>query len=323
VNFPDIDPFIIGQIPAFELFGMTLGPLGVRWYALAYVLGIILGWRYALKLVRGESLWEPGKPPANGAQIDDLILWLTLGIIGGGRLGYAAFYQPSMFLTPVDILKLWDGGMSFHGGLIGVVVAIVWYAAANPIGGLDKGWLPPAVPAKASFSAKLKAALSHTGAKALTLGDVIAACAPIGLFFGRIANFINGELWGRHTDLPWGIIFCNQTIERTYGGDCPAGLYPRHPSQLYEAALEGIFLFFLLRWATHVARKLPNPGFTTGLFLIGYGVIRGLLELVREPDAHMPEALKGMLTMGLLLSIPMVLVGAWLVWRSKRTAARA
>ena len=289
MNFPDIDPFIIGQIPAFELFGFTIGPLGVRWYALAYVLGIILGWRYALKLVRGESLWEPRTAPASPAQIDDLILWLTLGIIGGGRLGYAAFYQPSMFLTPVDILKLWDGGMSFHGGLIGVAVALVWFARANKL-------------------------------NLLSLGDVIAACAPIGLFFGRIANFINGELWGRHTDLPWGVIFCNSTIENTYGGRCPAGLYPRHPSQLYEAALEGIFLFFLLRWATHIARKLPNPGYVTGLFLLAYGVIRALLELVREPDAHMPEALRGMITMGLLLSIPMILVGGWLIWRSSKAA---
>lgn len=290
MNFPDIDPFIIGQIPAFELFGLTIGPLGVRWYALAYVLGIVLGWRYALKLVRGESLWEPNRPPASSAQIDDLILWLTLGIIGGGRLGYVLFYQPDMiWKAPVDILKLWDGGMSFHGGLLGVALALVWFARANKL-------------------------------PLLSLGDIIAACAPIGLFFGRIANFINGELWGRHTDLPWGMIFCNSTIERTYGGDCPAGLYPRHPSQLYEAALEGVFLFFLLRWATHIAKKLPRPGYVTGLFLIGYGVIRGLLELVREPDAHMPEALRGMITMGLLLSIPMVLVGAWLVWRSGKAA---
>jgi len=290
VTFPDIDPFIIGQIPAFELFGLTIGPLGVRWYALAYVLGIVLGWRYALKLVRGESLWEPGKPPATAPQIDDLILWLTLGIIGGGRLGYVLFYQIDMiWKAPVDILKLWDGGMSFHGGLLGVALALIWFSRANKL-------------------------------PLLSMGDVIAACAPIGLFFGRIANFINGELWGRHTDLPWGMVFCNDTIQATYGGDCPAGLYPRHPSQIYEALLEGIFLFFLLRWATHIAKKLPRPGFVAGLFLVGYGVIRGLLELVREPDAHMPEELRGLITMGLLLSLPMVAVGLWLIWRAHRAA---
>lgn len=291
VPFPDIDPFIIGQIPAFELFGLTIGPLGVRWYALAYVLGIILGWRYALKLIRGESLWAPGKPPATGPQIDDLILWLTLGIIGGGRLGYAIFYSPDMFARPLDILKLWDGGMSFHGGLAGVAIAIVWFCRANKL-------------------------------NLLSVGDVIAACAPIGLFFGRIANFINGELWGRPTDLPWGVVFCNRTIEATYGS-CPAGGYSRHPSQLYEAALEGLFLFFLLRWSTHIAKALPRPGFTTGLFLLGYGVVRMLLETVREPDAQMPEALRGMITMGLLLSIPMVLIGGWLIWRSKPKGSAA
>jgi len=289
LQFPDIDPFIIGQIPAFHLFGLTIGPLGVRWYALAYVMGIILGWRYALKLVRGESLWEPNKPPANAAQIDDLILWLTLGIIGGGRLGYAIAYSPDMLKRPLDILKLWDGGMSFHGGLVGVVVAVIWFGRANKF-----DW-----------------------SRILSIGDVIAACAPIGLFFGRIANFINGELWGRPTDLPWGVVFCNRTIEATYGR-CPAGGYSRHPSQLYEAALEGIVLFFLLRWATHVAHKLPKPGWTMGLFLVGYGVIRMLLETVREPDAQMPEALRGMITMGMLLSIPMVLIGGWLVWRASR-----
>ncbi|MBX7248131.1 MAG: prolipoprotein diacylglyceryl transferase [Caulobacteraceae bacterium] len=293
MQFPDIDPFIIGQIPAFHLFGLTIGPLGVRWYALAYVMGIILGWRYALKLVRGESLWEPSKPPATSLQIDDLILWLTLGIIGGGRLGYALFYSPDMFRDPVSILKLWDGGMSFHGGLIGVVAAILLFARANKM-----DW-----------------------PRILSLGDIIAACAPIGLFFGRIANFINGELWGRPTDLPWGMVFCNDTIRATYG-DCPAGGFARHPSQLYEAALEGVFLFFFLRWATHIARKLPYPGWVTGAFLIGYGVIRMLLETVREPDAQMPPELRGMITMGMLLSVPMALIGGWLILRARKNGPR-
>ena len=286
MQFPDIDPFIIGQIPAFELFGLTIGPLGVRWYALAYVLGIILGWRYALRLVRNEPLWGPRGAPATGPQIDDLILWITLGVILGGRLGYVIFYKPSMFGTPLDILKLWDGGMAFHGGLLGVLLAIVLYARSQKI-------------------------------SLFSLGDVVAAAVPIGLFFGRIANFINGELWGRPTDLPWGVSFCNDTIRTAYGF-CPAGEMGRHPSQLYEAALEGLVLFAVLRWATHHAGKLKRPGFVTGVFLFGYGLSRALLETVREPDAHMPEALRGMVTMGMLLSIPMILVGIWMVWRAQR-----
>jgi phosphatidylglycerol:prolipoprotein diacylglycerol transferase len=315
VTFPDIDPFIIGQIPAFHLFGLTIGPLGVRWYALAYVMGIILGWRYALKLVRGESLWGPNGPPATPTQVDDLILWLTLGIIGGGRLGYAAFYSPGMFLRPVEILKLWDGGMSFHGGLIGVAVALVVFAATNQIGRMPKGWTAPGTHG-------FKGLLEGAGRKSIALADLVAPAVPIGLFFGRIANFINGELWGRHTDLPWGVIFCNRTIEATYG-DCPAGHYARHPSQLYEAFLEGIVLFFLLRWATHIARKLDRPGFVTGLFLFGYGLCRMLMETVREPDAQMPEALRGMITMGMLLSLPMALIGLWMMWRANRKGATA
>jgi len=291
VIFPDIDPFIIGQIPAFELFGMTIGPLGVRWYALAYVLGIVLGWRYALRLVRNEPLWGARGAPANSAQVDDLILWITLGVILGGRLGYVIFYNPKMFLEPLSVLRLWDGGMAFHGGLLGVIAALVWFARANKI----NLW---------------------------SLGDLIAACVPIGLFFGRIANFINGELWGRPTDLPWGVIFCNETIRATYG-DCPAGFVTRHPSQLYEAVLEGLVLFFVLRWATHKAGKLEQPGFVAGLFLIGYGVSRVLMEFVREPDAHMPEALRGFITMGLLLSIPMILFGVWLIRRARKNATPA
>ena len=156
VPFPDIDPFIIGQIPAFQLFGLTIGPLGVRWYAMAYVLGIVLGWRHALRLVRNEPLWGARGAPATPLQVDDLILWITLGIIGGGRLGYVLFYQPSMLATPLDVFKLWDGGMSFHGGLLGVVAAILLFARANRI-------------------------------PLLSLGDLVAAVVPIGLFFGRNA----------------------------------------------------------------------------------------------------------------------------------------
>lgn len=274
MTFPEFDPVLV-----------QLGPFAIRWYALAYVAGILLGWRYALQLIRNDWVWGGGKPPVTAQQIDDLVLWLTLGIIGGGRLGYVLFYQPAMIWeTPLEIFALWNGGMSFHGGFLGVVLAIVVYARRNAI-------------------------------DMLALGDLVAPAVPIGLFFGRIANFINGELWGRPTDAPWGVVFCNDRIAAAYGG-CPAGLEPRHPSQLYEAALEGIALFALLRWATHVERLFPRRGVVTGLFMLGYGISRALLETVREPDSFMPDFPLG-LTMGMVLSIPMILAGGWLLWRAR------
>ena len=259
--FPDFDPVLV-----------HLGPLAIRWYALAYVAGILLGWRYAVRLVRNAGLWALRGPPATVEQVDDLILWITLGVIVGGRLGHVVFYTPDLIWTdPLEIFKTWHGGMSFHGGALGVLIAILVFAWRNK---LDL-W---------------------------RLGDVVAASAPIGLFFGRIANFINGELWGRPTTLPWGIIFPG------------AGPEPRHPSQLYEAALEGIVLFLVLRWATHSRKWLNRRGVVMGLFIAGYGLARTALENVREPDAYMPHFPLG-LTMGMLLSIPMILVGCWIVWR--------
>jgi len=261
VPFPDFDPVLV-----------HLGPLAIRWYALAYVAGILLGWRYAVRLVRNAGLWALRGPPATVEQVDDLILWITLGVIVGGRLGHVVFYTPDLIWTdPLEIFKTWHGGMSFHGGALGVLIAILVFAWRNK---LDL-W---------------------------RLGDVVAASAPIGLFFGRIANFINGELWGRPTTLPWGIIFPG------------AGPEPRHPSQLYEAALEGIVLFLVLRWATHSRKWLNRRGVVMGLFIAGYGLARTALENVREPDAYMPHFPLG-LTMGMLLSIPMILVGCWIVWR--------
>lgn len=283
MQFPDIDPFV----PYLHW-----GNFGIRWYALAYVAGILLGWWWAARLLTKETLWGPKGPPLNKLQLDDLILWITIGIIGGGRIGYILFYQPTMiWQSPLDMLKLWEGGMSFHGGLIGVALAIVLFARRNKIA-------------------------------LLSIGDLVAPAAPIGLFFGRIANFINGELWGRPTDAPWGIRFCNATIEATYG-HCPAGMVPRHPSQLYEAGLEGVVLFLVLYWATFVRKLLPQQGMVTGIFLAGYGVCRFLLENVREPDQHMPDFLRGHVTMGMLLSIPMIAVGVWLIWRARRVEAPA
>ncbi len=279
--FPEFDPVLI-----------HLGPLPIRWYALAYVMGIVLGWVYAAKIVKTERLWAPGRPPVTSAQLDDLVLWITLGIILGGRFGYALFYKPEMFgqlftgdtwSQRLELFQLWTGGMSFHGGFLGVCLAVAWFARKH-------------------------------GANLMSLGDVVAPVATIGLFFGRLANFINGELWGRVTDAPWAIRFCNARIEQMYGF-CPAGNEPRHPSQLYEAALEGIVLFTLLSLAVWKWRLLRKPGYVTGLFLVGYGLSRALLETVRQPDVGMENFPLG-LTMGMMLSIPMILIGAWLVWRA-------
>jgi phosphatidylglycerol---prolipoprotein diacylglyceryl transferase len=284
--FPEFDPVLINIGP---LFG--IGPLPIRWYALAYVAGLGLGWWYAARLIKTPAAWAPNRPPLNALQLDDLIMWVALGVIGGGRLGYALFYKPELYaqlFTGPDnlaLLKLWDGGMSFHGGLIGVCLAIFLH------------------------SRSIKAPL-------LSVGDLVAPAVPIGLFFGRMANFINGELWGRTTDVPWGVRFCNQTILDAYGF-CPAGDVPRHPSQLYEAALEGLLLFAILWFAVWKWRLLSKPGYATGIFLLGYGLSRAILETVREPDAHMPEALQGTVTMGMLLSIPMILIGAWLIHRAR------
>jgi phosphatidylglycerol:prolipoprotein diacylglycerol transferase len=293
LTFPDLNPVVpFMSFGPFELFGREWGPFQLRWYALAYIFGLLLGWRYIVTLLRTERLWAPAQPPIKPADSDDLLFWATLGVILGGRVGYVLFYmlpdpvsRAALAADPLTVVRIWDGGMAFHGGLIGVALALWWFAHSR----------------RASL---------------LRIGDLAAAATPIGLFFGRIANFVNGELWGRTTDLPWGMKFCNDTIQAANMGRCPAGLDPRHPSQLYEAALEGVALFIVLRFATHRFGTLKRPGLTAGIFLLGYGLIRASLEQVREPDAQMPEALQGYVTMGLLLSVPMILIGAWLVRRA-------
>jgi len=280
VPFPEFDPVLV-----------QLGPLAIRWYALAYVAGILIGWRYAVAMVRNPRLWAVRPPPATSEQIDDFILWATLAIIIGGRLGHVLFYTPQIIWTdPLEILQIWNGGMSFHGGAIGVLLAMIGFSWKNRI----DPW---------------------------RLGDLVAAVVPIGLFFGRIANFINGELWGRPTDAPWGIVFCNDHIRQTLGW-CPAGEMARHPSQLYEAALEGVVLFLVLRWATHGAKLLNRRGVVMGMFTVLYAVFRISLENVRQPDAGLENLPLG-LTMGMYLSIPMILFGGWLIWRGMREPAPA
>lgn len=282
--FPEFDPVLI-----------QIGPLPIRWYALAYVAGIVAGWWYAAQLIKREPLWAPRRPPVTNLQLDDLVLWITLGIILGGRFGYALFYRPELYGQlftgeswgqRLELFQLWTGGMSFHGGFLGVVIGLAVYGTRNRI-------------------------------NLLSLGDAIAPVVPIGIFFGRMANFINGELWGRPTDVPWAIRFCNDRILQTYG-TCPAGDIPRHPSQLYEAGLEGIALFAVLSLAIWKWRMLKRPGFIVGLFLAGYGIARALLENTRQPDAGLENLPLG-LTMGMYLSIPMILVGVWLIWRALKT----
>jgi phosphatidylglycerol:prolipoprotein diacylglycerol transferase len=280
VQFPDFNPTLL-----------QLGPIAIRWYALAYIAGILLGWRYARALLENRGLWGDARPPLDLPALDDLVLWITVGIIGGGRLGYVVFYEPAViWRSPLEILQVWHGGMSFHGGLIGVALALLVFA-------------------------------HRRGLSARGLGDVIAACAPIGLFFGRLANFINGELWGRVTHVPWGMVFCNPRLMAANGGVCPAGLSPRHPSQLYEAALEGVLLFLLLRLASHRAGWLSRRGAVAGLFLVLYGLFRITLETVRNPDLTMPTFPLGV-TMGMMLSTPLVVLGAGLLWRALRPTGR-
>jgi phosphatidylglycerol---prolipoprotein diacylglyceryl transferase len=267
-------PFFVIPFPAFDPVLVHLGPLAIRWYALAYIFGILLGWYYARVLIRNDSLWG-GKAPMTLVDFDDFVLWVTLGIILGGRIGYVLFYNlPHFAAHPVEIFELWNGGMSFHGGFTGCVVAVVLFAKKRHI-------------------------------PVFSLGDVTCAVGPIGLFLGRLANFINGELWGRAADVPWAMVFP--------GG----GPVARHPSQLYEAALEGLLLLAVL--AVLIRRgALRYPGLIVGSFAVVYALARSTSEFFREPDAQL-GFLWGGLTMGMLLSIPLFLFGVGLiVWARRR-----
>jgi phosphatidylglycerol---prolipoprotein diacylglyceryl transferase len=276
-------PFLLIDFPVFNPIAISLGPFAVRWYALAYIGGIVLGWIYARSLLRNERLWG-GPAPISVVQLDDFILWVTIGIILGGRTGYVLFYNLPFFLQhPLEIFELWRGGMSFHGGFMGCVVAVIWFARTNKV-------------------------------PILSLGDITTAVGPIGLFLGRIANFINGELWGRPADptLPWAMIFPT------------GGPQPRHPSQLYEAGLEGILLFTVLAVMIRFG-ALKRPGLILGAFIAIYGLARITGEHFREPDPQL-GFLWGGLTMGMLLSVPMVIVGIIIVvwaWRHKTPQAKS
>jgi phosphatidylglycerol:prolipoprotein diacylglycerol transferase len=281
--------------PAIDPVAVSIGPFPLRWYALAYIFGIAFGWLYAVSLLKKPALWPDGKTPVTKPQLDDAVFgWIALGVFVGGRLGYVLFYEPSLLVEPwpklgddlpegffkqalgwlrlPPALMTWKGGMSFHGGFIGVALAVIYCARKYK----TNVW---------SFA------------------DLFACAAPIGLFFGRIANFINAELYGRPWSGPWSMVFPTDPMQ-----------LPRHPSQLYEAALEGIVLFAMLFVAARWFGVLKKPGAAVGLFLVGYGLARIIVENFRMPDAHMPDFPLG-LTMGMILSLPMLAGGLWLLLR--------
>ncbi len=297
-------------IPGFDPVLLSIGPLDLRWYAMAYIAGLLLGWRYMLRLVDQPKLWTPAaakdpSSPLSRDDVDELLFLATMGVIFGGRIGYVLFYNigwlgqdlATLFtlfgdgfsanaigakIASIQFWRIWDGGMSFHGGLLGVGAAIWWLARSR----------------KLEF---------------LRIADAAAVVAPIGIFFGRVANFINGELYGRPWDGPWAMRFpCDR--DATALGVAP---FLRHPSQVYEALLEGLVLFIILRVATHHRAALQNPGLTTGVFLVGYGVFRSFVENFREPDAHLGDPAFG-ITRGMLLSGPMIIGGGFLIWRAMK-----
>lgn len=270
LTYPLIDPII------FEI-----GPFVVRWYALAYIAGLILGWQYMLRLAK-----DP--PQAVGVRdVDDFLLWATMGVVIGGRLGYVLFYKPEYYLAnPSEIIMVMNGGMAFHGGILGVTVAGLVFCRRR-------------------------------GLNPLAFADLLACAAPIGLFFGRIANFINAELYGRASDVAWAMAF-----PLRQGAEVLGWTDPRHPSQLYEAALEGALLFFVAYWLWQKEPIRRQPGLITGVFIAGYGTSRFIVEFFREPDAHL-GAVAGFATMGQLLSVPMILLGVGLaLYARNRTATK-
>ena len=280
--FPDIDPVAV-----------WLGPLPIHWYGLAYVAGILLGWLYARRLLDNSRLWPNDSAPMTRQHLDDFILWVAIGIVLGGRIGYILFYDLDKVLAdPIRAIQINKGGMSFHGGLTGTTIAMFLFARRNKI------------PVWSMF-------------------DIVAAVAPIGLFFGRIANFVNGELWGRITDVPWAMVFCSPHLIAAHDGICPAGPDPRHPSQLYEAGIEGIILFLVLFILTRWALALKKPGTVSGIFVIGYAFSRIFVEFFRQPDEQLGYLLgTNWLTMGMVLSLPMVAIGLWAVIRARQAATR-
>lgn len=286
IPFPDISP---------EIFSVDLGPVtfALRWYALAYIVGLIAGWKLIVRMLATPRLWT-AQPPMTADQVERLLTWVVVGVILGGRVGYVLFYQPGFFLqNPAQVLRVWEGGMSFHGGFLGVALAGILFCRIEKI---------PMLP----------------------VADLMAAVAPIGLFLGRIANFVNAELWGRPTDMPWGVAFPGEAAQTCEG---ILTVCARHPSQLYEAALEGLLLFAVLTYGIWRAGWMRFGGRVAGVFFAGYGLSRFVVEFFRQPDAQFvsegnPLGLAWQmggygLTMGQLLTLPMIVAGAWFIARAR------
>ncbi|WP_425105400.1 prolipoprotein diacylglyceryl transferase [Ancylobacter sp.] len=264
--FPNIDPVLI-----------ELGPFAIRWYALAYIGGLLFGWWMAKRLCSSPALWG-GQAPIKPEEFDDAVVWIAVGVILGGRIGYVLFYNlPFYAENPLQAFTLWHGGMAFHGGFLGSILAMYLFCRRR-------------------------------GLPFVSMLDIAASVVPVGLFLGRLANFINGELWGRPTDVAWAFVF-------PHGGP-----EPRHPSQLYEAGLEGLAIFLILQLAIR-AGALARPGTVAGMFVFLYGCARIFVEFFREPDPQLGYLFGGWLTMGMLLSLPMLALGAWLVWRARQRPA--
>ncbi|NCW53682.1 MAG: prolipoprotein diacylglyceryl transferase [Rhodobacteraceae bacterium] len=291
ILFPEISP---------EIFSVDIGgfEFALRWYALSYIIGIFLGWRLAVLATRRADLWPRNQSPIEPVQAEDLMTWIVFGVILGGRLGYVIFYESSKYIgDPVSILKVWQGGMSFHGGFLGVVFTAYLFFKRNHV--------PYA-----------------SGA------DLLALCTPIGLLLGRIANFINAELWGRATEMPWGVAFPGEAAQAC--GQL-SGLCARHPSQLYEAVLEGLLLGMILIFVAFRKNGLKRPGLISGLFFAGYGIARYMVEFFRQPDAQFQSVTNPVgyafqfgdygLTMGQSLSLPMIILGIALIITALRRAA--
>ena len=267
--FPEIDPVIL-----------RIGPVAIHWYGLGYVVGILFAWWYSKRIVSTPRLWGAGGAPIRPEHLDDFVLWAAVGIVAGGRVGYMLFYDLQRYLAePLAMIRVWEGGMSFHGGLIGVILAMIFFARSRKI-------------------------------PVFSLFDVVSAGVPVGLGLVRVANFINSELWGRPTDVPWAFVFPN------------GGPEPRHPSQLYEAGLEGLVLFLALAILVWGAGALRRPSIVCGVFVGGYGLSRIVVEFFREPDAHIGYLAGDWLTMGMILSVPMVLIGfGTALWAANRRPA--
>jgi phosphatidylglycerol:prolipoprotein diacylglycerol transferase len=268
--FPKIDPVLV-----------QIGPLAIHWYGLGYIIGILFAWWYAKRLAANQLLWLAGQGRPKPDDLDDFLVWAAIGVVAGGRIGYVLFYDLQRYIAnPQDIVAVWQGGMSFHGGFLGTTLAMILFARRR-------------------------------GIPVWTLFDLVAAGVPVALGLVRIANFVNSELWGKLTSVPWAFEFPN------------GGPFPRHPTQLYEAGLEGLVLFLVLRFLTHRRRKLGSPGFVCGAFVTGYGLARIFVEFFREPDPQIGYLFGGWLTMGMVLSIPMVLAGIWAIATARPAATPA